>query len=101
MTILKNKAKFITQINSGQLVIQRKAKDEIIQTLVHDGYHSQAAIDAIDSDQFYKQEHDTSPNYDYLLGMPLWALTQERVEQIESQLKAKKEQVAELEKATI
>lgn len=33
--------------------------------------------------------------------MALWALTHERVEQIESQLKQKQQQVADLEKATI
>merc|ERR1719440_2753179 len=40
-------------------------------------------------------------DYDYLLGMNLWSLTHEKVEEIKKQLKIKEDELKELKKKTI
>jgi len=43
----------------------------------------------------------TNKNYDYLLSMPIWSLTKERVEQVENQLGKKHTELSLLEKQSI
>jgi len=72
--VLENKSRFITELISGDLKIQNKPKDEVVKILQSRSYQSQTQIE--DSPT---QNRD---NFDYLLSMSFWSLTQERVEQL-------------------
>ena len=50
-----------------------------------------------------KQEnlHNQDYNFDYLLSMPLWSLTKERIEQLNNQLKQKQAEFESLDSKTI
>lgn len=93
---LSNQARFILEKCDGSLVIENKKKKDMIAELQRKGYDSdpvkawkkvqdlQAALEEeqeIDEEQ--EAEEDTSgPDYDYLLGMKMWALTLERKNEI-------------------
>lgn len=72
--MLENKSRFITELISGDLKIQNKPKDEVVKILQSRNYKSQTQIE--DSPTQNKD------NFDYLLSMSFWSLTQERVEQL-------------------
>ena len=71
--VLENKSRFITELISGDLKIQNKPKDEVVKILQSRNYKSQTQIEDLPT-----QNRD---NFDYLLSMSFWSLTQERVEQ--------------------
>ena len=59
------------------------------------------ATDANISTSASKNEHNSSDSFDYLLGMPLYSLTKEKVEDLRSKISTKQDEVIKLEKATI
>ncbi|KAI4094435.1 MAG: hypothetical protein LQ344_002184 [Seirophora lacunosa] len=94
---MTNQARFIQMIIDGQLVISRKKKQDLVKELKAKKFKPIAkAIDAIkegelapiaDNDEESEEDIQTgASSYDYLLGMPLWSLTQERVERLRKQM---------------
>ena len=59
---LSNRARFVLAVTEGELVVAKKKKDDLVRELRGEGY-------AVFSD-----------SYEYLLGMPVWSLTRERVD---------------------
>ncbi|MBE35254.1 MAG: hypothetical protein CMI16_06830 [Opitutaceae bacterium] len=59
---LSNRARFVLAVSEGELVVAKKKKDDLVRELRGAGY-------AVFSD-----------SYEYLLGMPVWSLTRERVD---------------------
>lgn len=94
MRLLENKARFITEINSGHLKIQNKKKEEVVAELKQAGYLTLSELTSPGSP-------NAPLNYDYLLSMALWSLTQERVEQLAKQLEAKRTELQTLEGMSI
>lgn len=81
MCLLENKARFISEVNEGKLIIQNIKKDMVIDTLIQRNFKSQLELDDMDPSQDKSTSSDSSNrNFDYLLSMALWSLTQERVE---------------------
>ncbi|KAL9015708.1 MAG: hypothetical protein Q9185_006903 [Variospora sp. 1 TL-2023] len=95
---MTNQARFIQMIIDGQLVISRKKKQDLVKELKAKNFKPIAkAVDAIkqgelapiadDDDEESEEGIQTGASYyDYLLGMPLWSLTQERVERLRKQM---------------
>ena len=95
---LTNQARFIMMIIEGKLVISKKKKAILIHELKDKGFTPFPKVaDAVkmgedepvleDGDEQDDKEVEVLSNsYDYLLGMPMWSLTQERVEKLRRQI---------------
>lgn len=95
---LSNQARFIMMIIEGTLVISKKKKSVLVLELKEKGFKPIAKVaiaaklgedepamdDPEESDD--KNVEVLSSSYDYLLGMPMWSLTQERVERLRRQI---------------
>nr|XP_057917582.1 DNA topoisomerase 2-alpha [Doryrhamphus excisus] len=106
---LTNQARFILEKIQGTLVIENKAKKELIRMLETMGYASDPVKawkqsqekneDEEDDEQEQAPEEDTSgPDYNYLLNMPMWFLTKEKKEELCKQRDAKAVELSTLEK---
>ena len=78
-----NRVRFILMVISGEIIIANKKKDEILAVLKKKGFdelpaktRKPKAKGAIENEE---DEEDTKVSYDYLLSMPLWNLTLEKV----------------------
>merc|ERR1719300_1923355 len=110
---LSNKARFIIEKCDGTLKIENKKKKVMIDELVKRGYDSdpikawKKAATGDDGEEDNAADEgaqeaapsqggkEKGPDYDYLLGMPMWNLTQEKKEEI---IKKRDEKSQELKK---
>ncbi|XP_057683180.1 DNA topoisomerase 2-beta isoform X2 [Corythoichthys intestinalis] len=105
---LSNQARFVLEKIEGKISIENKAKRELIRMLVQKGYESdpvaawsKAQEKAQEGDEHDGNESDSSshsgtsagPNFNYILNMPLWCLTKEKVEEL---LKQRDQKTGEL-----
>merc|ERR1712013_419987 len=92
---LSNQARFILEKCDGTLKVENKKKKIMIDELSRRGYDSDPVKawkksqethpdeEEQDEDGEPKEVHDgKGPDYDYLLGMPMWNLTQEKKDSI-------------------
>ncbi|KAH6633212.1 DNA topoisomerase [Boeremia exigua] len=105
LTKLSNQAKFIKMIIDGKLVVSKKKKAVLVQELKKLGFTPFPKVDAAkkegeleDAQDDDEESEDTdlevnANDYDYLLGMAIWSLTQERVEKLMKQIGDKEEEV--------
>ncbi|CAJ2502142.1 Uu.00g049950.m01.CDS01 [Anthostomella pinea] len=113
---LKNQARFIQEIMDNKLVVSRKKKQIIVGELRERKYEAFAKnIDAKKTKEEEEEEEDEANNnandelkediendegargYDYLLSMPIWSFTQERLDRLKEQIAKKKAEHDELE----
>lgn len=100
---LQNQARFIREIMDGKLVVSRKKKQIIVAELRDKKYEAfpkgqDAKKTKSEDDEEGNAEEgnedletDTAANdYDYLLSMPIWSLTQERLDRLKDQILKKK-----------
>lgn len=94
-TILSNKARFIKEIVEGKLVVQNKKKAEVVAELTARGYHNakndpkeNGAVAEVEADENTEATH-SGYDYDYLLKMPIYSLTRERIQQLETDCQSK------------
>ncbi|KAH1463150.1 DNA topoisomerase 2 [Aspergillus fumigatus] len=103
---LTNQARFVQMIIDGDLVISKKKKPALVAELKKHGFKAfPKVIDAVKAGEdapVVEEEEDESGNdetevlssaYDYLLGMPLWSLTHERVEKLRRQIGEKEVEI--------
>ncbi|OJJ49061.1 hypothetical protein ASPZODRAFT_60711 [Penicilliopsis zonata CBS 506.65] len=94
---LTNQARFVQMIIDNKLIISKKKKSVLVAELKDKGFKAfpkvADAVKAGEDHPVVEEEEDPSDNsealsnaYDYLLGMPLWSLTQERVEKLLRQI---------------
>jgi DNA topoisomerase II len=105
---LSNQAQFVQMIIDGKLVISKKKKAVLVAELKKQGFKSFAKVEdareAGETDPAMEDEDEdvdvevAANSFDYLLGMPLWSLTQERVEKLRKQIGDKEMEVDELTK---
>ena len=81
MNILKYRKKFIEHLCSGKLVINKKKREEIVNSLVELGF-PQLGI-RIESDK----------SYDYLLNLPIFSLSEDRILEHEKNYQKKAEEL--------
>ncbi|XP_028316956.1 DNA topoisomerase 2-beta isoform X2 [Gouania willdenowi] len=105
---LSNQARFVLEKIEGKVSIENKSKRELIRMLVQKGYESDPVAawnkaqekaqdeeerDGNDSDSSVDSGSSSGPNFNYILSMPLWCLTKEKVEEL---LKQRDQKRAEL-----
>ncbi|KUI63803.1 DNA topoisomerase 2 [Cytospora mali] len=110
---LKNMARFVEEIIDSKLVVSRKKRAVLVQELRDRKYeafprgesvrkvrNTDEEMDQDDEDEAEELESNVpgSGDYDYLLSMPIYSLTSERLERLKKQIAAKKAEHDELEK---
>ena len=109
-TKLDNKMRFVNAVVSGALKIANRKKADLVAQLVKDGYvafepaakKKKVDGDASDDDDGADDAAEdakkaaSARGYDYLLGLPLWSLTKEKVEQLKAELGAKEAELQAL-----
>lgn len=82
------RVRFILAVISGELVISKRKKIEIVQDLLRQKYtpFPKQSKKSLDEEEEEKEDEDVksevdakAADFDYLLSMPLWSLTFERV----------------------
>ncbi|KAI4255055.1 MAG: hypothetical protein LQ352_002755 [Teloschistes flavicans] len=92
-----NQARFIQMIIDGQLVISRKKKADLVKELKNKNFKPIAKVaDAskqgeteptVENEEENEEDIDMgASSYEYLLGMPLWSLTKERVDKLQQMI---------------
>ncbi|KAI8281746.1 DNA topoisomerase 2 [Colletotrichum sp. SAR11_57] len=99
---LSEQARFIREIIDGKLVIAKKKKAVLVEELAKRKYEpfprnkdkqakKKNTDEEMEGDEEDEEGADEQSNaYDYLLSMPLWSLTQERLDRLQRQIESKK-----------
>jgi DNA topoisomerase-2 len=105
--ILSNKARFVEEVCKGDLVVSNRKKVDLLDELQQRKYDlfdaKDASVSASEDDVDESEEEDDlsvaklSKGYEYLLGMKIWNLTFEKVEEIRAQLEERTGELNELE----
>eukprot|EP00929_Paragymnodinium_shiwhaense_P049118 TRINITY_DN24798_c0_g1_i1.p1 TRINITY_DN24798_c0_g1~~TRINITY_DN24798_c0_g1_i1.p1 ORF type:complete len:1288 (+),score=381.44 TRINITY_DN24798_c0_g1_i1:105-3968(+) len=110
--ILSEKVRFIRLVISEELKVKNRKKDQLIADLrkknfrtiheicegeedVEEGGQEEAAGEGEDGKK--KEKKKKGGAWEYLLGMPLWSLTMERIKALEAELQHKQAEIDKLE----
>eukprot|EP00746_Dinoflagellata_sp_MGD_P162675 gnl/MRDRNA2_/MRDRNA2_90336_c0_seq1.p1 gnl/MRDRNA2_/MRDRNA2_90336_c0~~gnl/MRDRNA2_/MRDRNA2_90336_c0_seq1.p1 ORF type:complete len:1412 (-),score=403.96 gnl/MRDRNA2_/MRDRNA2_90336_c0_seq1:195-4430(-) len=112
--ILSNKARFILMVVKGELELRKRKKADLLKELKDRKFTPWSELEDTssgvptdkkkDEDEEEAAADEGAPeksDYDYLLGMPLWNLTQEKVDELKKQLEAKKAELADVQATSI
>ncbi|CBZ55157.1 hypothetical protein NCLIV_055820 [Neospora caninum Liverpool] len=122
--ILSNRLRFILAVVNGQLIINNKRKKVLVEELFSQGYDPMKEIEdaanagiraalkrdiAVDDEALAEggeEEEEivagcTAKHYDYLLGMPMWSLTLEKVEDLRGEMREKELELEELKRTSV
>ncbi|KAM7191036.1 DNA topoisomerase 2 [Naviculisporaceae sp. PSN 640] len=104
---LKNQYRFIQEIIDGDLVVAKKKKTVLVDELRARKYEAfpphaddkknKSTDEELARDNEEEEELGSARDYDYLLSMPIWSLTTERLEKLKNQIAAKKAEHDELD----
>ncbi|KAB5554648.1 DNA topoisomerase [Coniochaeta sp. 2T2.1] len=106
---LQNQYRFIHEVIEGKMIVSKKKKAVLVEELRARKYEAfpkedrKAKVDddeelaVVDHSLDVDESTGSASDYDYLLSMPLWSLTYERLERLEAAIKAKKKEHDELE----
>ncbi|KIN08609.1 hypothetical protein OIDMADRAFT_188201 [Oidiodendron maius Zn] len=100
---LKNQARFVMEIIDNKLVVSKKKKPVLVAELRKreyepfpkgkDAKRAEETEDVVENeDEVTADEESGARDFDYLLGLPIWSLTQERVDKLKQQMMNKKEE---------
>jgi len=118
--ILSNKARFILMVVKGELELRKRKKVELLEDLRRHGFKAMSELEKLvqssleqqsaeqaaaaaasgDADDSATSGGSERSDYDYLLGMPLWSLTFEKIEEIKKQLEIKRAELKVLQDTT-
>lgn len=106
---LTNQARFVKAIIDGDLVVSKKKKSALVAELDKAQYRrfpkiadakKQGEFEAVvENDEDENDDAETTAganDFDYLLGMAIWSLTQERVDKLNAQIADKEAELYEL-----
>ena len=83
LTRLENRVRFVTEIIEGKLIVQNRKKVDLIQDLKKRGYHPIYKSGSVEAEEGDRDSAENSAGnnhgYDYLMSMPIWSLTMEKV----------------------
>jgi DNA topoisomerase-2 len=97
---LENRVRFITEIIQGKLKISNRKRADIIQELSKSGFSTFGK--GVDDGYSTDEDNVSTKGYDYLLSMPLWNLTMEKVQQLQQARDGKRQELdALLEKSAV
>jgi DNA topoisomerase-2 len=105
--ILSNKARFILMVVKGELELRKRKKADLLKDLAPRKFTPWSELEDPSADKVSDKKKDEDEeeettdapeksDYDYLLSMPLWNLTFEKVEELKKQLEQKKAELAEI-----
>jgi len=89
LQLLKYRRRFIKEVISNKLIISKKQKTVLIEELANNEYPELST------------NINSKPSYDYLVGMPLWNLTQEKIDELEFNYNEKKQELDTYKNTTI
>ncbi|KAK7898381.1 hypothetical protein WMY93_019234 [Mugilogobius chulae] len=109
---LSNQARFVLEKIEGKISIENKTKRELIRMLVQKGYESDPVAAWAKAQEKFHDDDDSSsdsdgsidsgsssgPNFNYILNMPLWCLSKEKVDELLKQRDQKKGELHELQR---
>lgn len=108
--LIDAKVRFILMVIKGEMVVAKRKRDELIADLKGKGFKPYNQIFGrsrlADEDEepngppSAKEGKEPKSGFDYLLGMPIWSLTWERVEDLRKQLKEKTSELTDLQNTT-
>lgn len=118
--LLDAKVRFILMVISGELIVSKRKRNDLIADLKAKGFKPYNEIfgksKSADDDEDdaapaapaapgqggteSKEKQEPKSGFDYLLGMPIWSLTYERVEELRKQMKDKTHELDELKRKT-
>jgi DNA topoisomerase-2 len=105
--MLSNKARFVEEVCSGDLVVSNRKRTDILADLQERGYDLLQKEDTNKTDEDSDEETDDTETdaelakgYEYLLGMKIWSLTFEKAEELRAKFAEKTQEVAELEETS-
>ena len=121
---ISNKVRFILGVIKGEIKVSNQKRAVVVATLKQMGFKTWTEINAIlpekkrltviseeenkenevNNSRVDEEEKDgivPAKEYDYLLSMPIWNLTEEKVEELKRQLREKEINYDELEKMSI
>ncbi|KAJ3202300.1 DNA topoisomerase 2, partial [Dinochytrium kinnereticum] len=111
-TRLDNKARFIMAIINGKLNVQNRKKADIVKDLRAKDYKpipktkekkeggAEEEAEEGDEENVGKKVGESLQDFDYLLGMPIWSLTIEKVELLKKELQEKQDEITLLTEKT-
>lgn len=91
LSLMQNKCRFINGVNDGSVRLREQTKSQI---------EAQLSLLNFASSKQLKQSSN-SEKFDYLLSMPLYSLTKEKVDDLKSKIEAKKIDIQELARKTV
>lgn len=104
---LSNKARFVEEVCTGELVVSNRKRTEILQELQEKGYDTFAKDSKTSEETTSPDDEEDTPDtssdatiakgYEYLLGMKIWSLTFEKAEELRNQLEEKNQALLALE----
>ncbi|XP_069033095.1 DNA topoisomerase 2-beta isoform X1 [Embiotoca jacksoni] len=109
---LSNQARFVLEKIEGKISIENKSKRDLIRMLVQKGYESDPVAawnkaqekaqeedyrDGNESDSSVNSGSSSGPNFNYILNMPLWCLSKEKVEELLKQRDHKRGELNDLQ----
>merc|ERR1712165_282541 len=111
LNMINNRVRFILAVISGELEIRNRPKVDILNQLANDGYtmfpkekkKGKSVIEEEEEEEEEEEDANDGSNiakmvagYNYLLSMPLWNLTLEKVEKMRKQKEEKEFELDEL-----
>jgi DNA topoisomerase II len=106
---LSNKARFVEEVCSGELVVSNRKRKDLLEELQQRGFDliakdsktTDKANDGEDGESDSEEDEtstaDLAKGFEYLLGMKIWSLTYEKAEQLRSQLEEKTKELEDLQ----
>lgn len=88
IVLLKNKHRFLNEVNTQKIVVFRVPEDTLLKVLKQRGYTS------------FSEENDDRSGYSYLLRIPIRDFTDEKIRDLESRTKHAQERLDMLQKQT-
>jgi len=106
--LIDAKVRFILMVIKGEIVVSKRKRDELIAELKSKGFKpyndivgkGRAEAEEEEPKPTGKEAKEPKSGFDYLLGMPLWSLTYERVEDLRKQAKEKTQELTDLQNTT-
>ena len=92
MNLLKYKVKFIEQKLSGEIIIEKRKEQDILDELFSKGYPK--LCNDCDAEEDKK-------SFRYITDMPLFSLTKEKIDKLNEEYKAKKKEYEEYKAITL
>nr|CAG4718231.1 unnamed protein product [Naegleria fowleri] len=110
LDMLSNKVRFILEVINGTIDVKRRKKADLLnelKTKKYSAYPKEKKNSTADENNEDENGEDDSENdvltdgYNYLLSMPIWSLTAEKVKKLEKEKEDKQKEVETLESTKV